>query len=146
MCNSECQTINRQFNANRRETKMSFKLSQWHIATIKQVLHGWVLSVRPHLQIKLLTHKVLLLLVCWCLVIKHIFVVNCRLNLENPQANHAFNLINRDQSTSIFKPEEWNEDVLVVDAWLRTKLLVAWPWFFQFLNQVMPPPLSSYIF
>jgi hypothetical protein len=40
--------------------------------------------------------------------------------ISNPQANHAFNLINRDQSTSIFKPEEWNEDVLVVDAWLRT--------------------------
>ncbi|VVM23695.1 hypothetical protein BSPWISOXPB_2342 [uncultured Gammaproteobacteria bacterium] len=40
--------------------------------------------------------------------------------ISNPQANHAFNLINRDQSTSIFKPEEWNEDVLVVDAWMRT--------------------------
>ncbi|AYQ56383.1 hypothetical protein MS2017_0650 [Bathymodiolus thermophilus thioautotrophic gill symbiont] len=33
--------------------------------------------------------------------------------------NHAFNVINRDQSTSIFEPDTWNEDTLVVDAWKR---------------------------
>jgi hypothetical protein len=49
--------------------------------------------------------------------------------ISSPQANHAFNLINRDQSTSIFKPEEWNEDVLVVDAWLRTHFSPTWRFF-----------------
>jgi hypothetical protein len=33
------------------------------------------------------------------------------------QSDHAFNLINRDQRTSIFEPEKWNENALVVDAW-----------------------------
>ncbi|CAC9650512.1 hypothetical protein [uncultured Gammaproteobacteria bacterium] len=33
-------------------------------------------------------------------------------------SDHVFNLINRDQSTSIFKPEAWNENSLVVDAWI----------------------------
>ncbi|MBA5249275.1 MAG: hypothetical protein FE834_07065, partial [Gammaproteobacteria bacterium] len=33
---------------------------------------------------------------------------------------HAFNLINRDQSISLFEPEQWNNTVLVVDAWAKT--------------------------
>jgi hypothetical protein len=29
-------------------------------------------------------------------------------------------VLNRDQSTSIFNPEKWNDDSLVVDPWKRT--------------------------
>ncbi|AYQ56387.1 hypothetical protein MS2017_0654 [Bathymodiolus thermophilus thioautotrophic gill symbiont] len=36
--------------------------------------------------------------------------------------NHAFNIINRDQSTPIFEPEKWNEDTLIVDAWAKSVL------------------------
>jgi hypothetical protein len=32
--------------------------------------------------------------------------------LDTP--DHAFNVLNRDQSTSIFNPEKWNDDSLVV--------------------------------
>jgi hypothetical protein len=31
--------------------------------------------------------------------------------LDTP--DHAFNVLNRDQSTSIFNPEKWNDDSLV---------------------------------
>jgi hypothetical protein len=34
--------------------------------------------------------------------------------------DHAFNVLNRDQSTSIFNPEKWNDDSLVIDPWQRT--------------------------
>ncbi|CAB5499818.1 RHS repeat domain-containing protein [Bathymodiolus thermophilus thioautotrophic gill symbiont] len=37
------------------------------------------------------------------------------INMAN--VDHVFNLINRDQSTSMFEPNTWNEDTLVVDAW-----------------------------
>jgi hypothetical protein len=33
-------------------------------------------------------------------------------------SDHAFNLINRDQRTPLFEPEKWNENSLVVDAWM----------------------------
>jgi hypothetical protein len=33
------------------------------------------------------------------------------------QSDHVFNLINRDPLTSIFEPEKWNKNCLVVDAW-----------------------------
>ncbi|VVH66173.1 hypothetical protein BSPLISOX_597 [uncultured Gammaproteobacteria bacterium] len=32
-------------------------------------------------------------------------------------SDHIFNVLNRDQSTSIFEPETWNDDSLVIDAW-----------------------------
>jgi hypothetical protein len=38
--------------------------------------------------------------------------------LDTP--DHAFNVLNRDQSTSIFNPEKWNDDSLVVDPWKKT--------------------------
>jgi hypothetical protein len=31
--------------------------------------------------------------------------------------NDYYTLLNRDQSTSIFEPETWNDDSLVIDAW-----------------------------
>ncbi|VVH60063.1 hypothetical protein BSPCLSOX_2559 [uncultured Gammaproteobacteria bacterium] len=39
-------------------------------------------------------------------------------SIETP--DHVFNVLNRDQSTSIFNPEKWNDDSLVVDPWKRT--------------------------
>ena len=41
-----------------------------------------------------------------------------KVSIDRP--NHAFNVLNRDQSTSIFNPEKWNDDSLVVDPWKRT--------------------------
>ncbi|SSC08958.1 RHS repeat domain-containing protein [bacterium endosymbiont of Bathymodiolus sp. 5 South] len=32
-------------------------------------------------------------------------------------SNHIFNVLNRNQSTSIFEPKKWNDDFLVIDAW-----------------------------
>ncbi|CAC9447743.1 insecticidal toxin complex protein [uncultured Gammaproteobacteria bacterium] len=37
--------------------------------------------------------------------------------LEVP--GHAFNLLNRDQSTPLFKPDKWNADTLIIDAWKK---------------------------
>jgi hypothetical protein len=39
-------------------------------------------------------------------------------SIETP--DHVFSVLNRDQSTSIFNPEKWNDDSLVVDPWKRT--------------------------
>jgi hypothetical protein len=36
------------------------------------------------------------------------------------QDRNIFIVLNRDQSTSIFNPEKWNDDSLVVDPWKRT--------------------------
>jgi RHS repeat-associated protein len=38
--------------------------------------------------------------------------------LSTTKPDHGFNLVNRDQFTSIFEPEKWNKNSLVVDAWL----------------------------
>ncbi|CAB5499814.1 insecticidal toxin complex protein [Bathymodiolus thermophilus thioautotrophic gill symbiont] len=40
-------------------------------------------------------------------------------SIRTTSPDHTFNIINRDQSTSIFEPEKWNEDTLVVDAWAK---------------------------
>jgi hypothetical protein len=38
--------------------------------------------------------------------------------IATEKPDHTFNLINRDQRTPLFEPEKWNENSLVVDAWM----------------------------
>jgi len=45
-------------------------------------------------------------------------------NVANPklvlqQADHSYNILNRDLSTDIYHPRGWNTDIIVVDAWLN---------------------------
>ena len=62
-------------------------------------------------------------------------------SIETP--DHVFSVLNRDQSTSIFNPEKWNDDSLVIDPWQRTVytkqefLLVNSPANFYGLNDRM---------
>jgi hypothetical protein len=57
-------------------------------------------------------------------------------------SNHIFNVLNRNQSTSIFEPKKWNDDFLVIDAWKgnvytkRMFLLANSPLNFYGLNRV----------
>ena len=37
--------------------------------------------------------------------------------LETPE--HTFNLLNRDQSTPLLKPDKWNADTLIIDTWKK---------------------------
>jgi hypothetical protein len=43
-------------------------------------------------------------------------------NVSIDKPDHVFSVLNRDQSTSIFNPEKWNDDSLVIDPWIHLSL------------------------